>query len=134
MTISVRQTLTYILLAIATTILTVIVYYNFNQDWINYKKGEDFFKKKNFAEAIHYYQIAVDKGLPYPTVYLHMGDANTAEGNFQEAIRLYRIYLTLKPKDKTGRLALARALSYVKDYKSSEEEYKKLVEDKNDAL
>jgi tetratricopeptide (TPR) repeat protein len=49
-------------------------------------------------------------------------------GNFPEAIKWYRSYLELYPKDAEARLSYARALNWNGNFKEAEEEYLKVVE------
>lgn len=119
----------YSFLCVVTILITVTAFFFLKKDWIAYQAGENLFFKKEFKHSILEYLEAYNQGMRQPKLYQRLGDANTAIGNFQEAIKWYRLFLSQKPHDSKVRLSLARVLSYVENYDESVKEYKQAMED-----
>lgn len=123
-----KQNLIYFCLIILTAISLIPLYYFSKPQWINYRKGENYFNEKNFQQAAKAYELSLTQGKTTYQTHLHLAQAYVAEHNFSKAADNYRAYLTLFPNDHKIRLEYARTLFWNGDLNGAEEEYKKLEE------
>lgn len=130
--ISTQQNLRFFSLLIITLITTIFLYRLVHPEWILYKQGNDYYAKKDYEKAIAAYTASFTKGLKQSKFLLNLAQSYVSIGNFDEAIKVYRKYLEIHPKDKKARLAFARVLAWNQNFDESEKEFKILLEDKNE--
>lgn len=127
-----KQLFIYFTFIFLTSLTTILLYTFIQQKWILYREAEIKYDSKEYKEAIDLYKKSEKRGLPSSRIASHLANSYVSIGNFKEAITLYRSYLLEHPKDKTMRLALARALSWNGNLKESEIEYKKILDETHD--
>ncbi len=118
----IKQVIAFLFLLIFTAAITTGAYFYFRSGWIEYYAAESYYTKKQYVQAIDSYNSAMLQGIYTRVLVFHQGDALTAEKRFDEAIQLYRQYLTLYPDDDSARLRLARVYSYNGDFENAAKE------------
>lgn len=126
-TLKKKQNILFFGLIIITAVASIITYHGTQQKWILFRTAENSFDQKSYQQAIHLYQKSLEKGVTTPVTYLHLADSQVAMGNFEGAIKNYRVYLNHFPHDQDVRLLLARALSWNGNIEESAKEYEKLL-------
>jgi tetratricopeptide (TPR) repeat protein len=81
--------------------MIVLINFSFAQDvGTLFKQGNDFYKAKNYKEAINSYQKIIDSGEKSPVVYYNLGNSFYRSGMIGYAILYYEKALKLAPGDE----------------------------------
>lgn len=126
------QYFTFGALVALTALGTIIFYYDYHQDYIVYNLAEEKFYDKNFKEAITLFKKSLELGLPPSVASLKLADSYISIGQFEEAIPYYRERLLSHPKEKSTKIALAKALMLAGKSKESEEMFKSILGEENE--
>ena len=79
-------------------------------------EAEPLFEKQRYAEALTFYQEAVDEFPDCYVAYLHAGDGHYFQGRIEEALPLYEKAVALNPYDFLGHFYRANALLQLERY------------------
>ena len=83
-----------ILTLIAAALLTTVAYHLFKPDWVLFRKGEGYFSKKEYSQAIPYYVRLHKSGFAAPKLLSHLGTSYVATGDFGRAARRIGTFVT----------------------------------------
>ena len=96
-----RSALILILIIIA--LFTTLAYHLSKPDWVMFRKGEGYFSKKEYSQAIPYYVRLFKSGFEAPKLLSHLGTSYVATGDFGKAMTTFQSILNQTP-DKLSAL------------------------------
>lgn len=133
MTVSVvfRQRLIFVGMLTVVIIITHLAYHRINPEWIVYRQADHQFRREHWHAAIALYEESFAKGLNYPTAMLRIAHASTEVKDYPKAIHWYEAYLTIKPRDRSVRRALAGVLTANGDFARAAEEYRRVIQEES---
>jgi tetratricopeptide (TPR) repeat protein len=77
-----------------------------------FRKGDVFFRKRDWEESIHQYKLAVEKypeqAKHYPNAFYNTAEAEFESGKYREALEAYRQFLQRFPEHEHGGYAMTR--------------------------
>lgn len=77
-----------------------------------YRKGDVFFKKKNYADAIASYQAAINEhpqaASRFPNAWYNSAEAAFIQNRYRDSLEAYRLFLTKFPSHDHGGYAMTR--------------------------
>lgn len=123
-----KQDYICLFLFIITIVASILSYRTSQKKWLLYREADNQFVTEKFNEAIPLYLESIKLGKTNPNITERLAASYVAVGNFSDAIRWYRTYLEIHPKDINARFALAQALSWNGNIKESEQEFRKVLE------
>lgn len=91
-------------------------------------KGDDFYAKKNYAEAIVVFTQAIALEPNFAKAYWYRGDANRELKQYDESINDYTIAIDLEPKNAKFRKLRGDTYYNQKQYAQAEKDYSKGIE------
>lgn len=84
--------MTVMVSCVAIAISTTGLYHLIRPEWVSYRKGENNFVAKQYADASDHYRNAIDNGLEQPQVYLRLVEAQLIAGKHADAAKTARAY------------------------------------------
>ena len=90
---------------------------------IIFKQAECYRKSLNYKRAESYYKRAVKAKYPDVIVYLRYADVLRIQGDYDEAIKQYKIFIKLNPTDVRGEMGL-RSCEFARQWLASPTRYK----------
>lgn len=120
-----RFALTSSMIVIA--LITTLAYHLLKPDWVLFRKGENYFSKKAYAEAIPCYTRLLKSGFETPKLLNHLGSSYIATGQLEEAAAIFQNMLHQTPENRSVRILLARVLSWSGRFDEAIGEYKKVL-------
>lgn len=82
-----------------TAILSAAAYWYLCPQWVYYRRGENYFIARKFAQAIPFYREALAAGLKRPEALIHLGQAYLATKQFPEALKVFEHIVLAHPQD-----------------------------------
>jgi len=96
------RSITLITVLIAIALITTLLYRVINPDWILFRKGEDYFSRKSYSEAIPCYVTLVNEGFVTPTLLKHLGTAYLATGDLKKSVKVFAEFLKRNPDTQSA--------------------------------
>ncbi len=91
--------------------------------WLELLKGEEFYKNKDYKNALVFYEKAISISDSLYVAYLHAGDCHLMQNNLSEAIANYELALTKNPFDYRPSFYLGTAYSRLQDFEKAKTNY-----------
>lgn len=93
-----------------------------------YQQGLQSLSKENYPEAIHYFQLAVERDAMHLRAYLSLGDVYSMQDNYVIAETYYNKVLKYDPQSIPAYTALATMQKKMGNYRESLSLYRKVLE------
>ncbi len=123
-----KQRIALGIMSIVTVITAHLVYINKHPEWILFRKAENEYQNKQWAEAAQLYQESLDKGLKNSLAISRIGHSYGELKDFPKAVYWYKHYVDLNPKDIWARKELAGWLTANGEFDKAAEEYSRIIQ------
>jgi len=106
-----RQYLLYIFLSCLVLVLTPWWYVKTNEEYVLYRRADNYYASRDFEKAARFYGLARQKGLADPELLKRLGDSYLAIQDFASALEIFRNLQSIKPEDLSVLVKLAHVYS-----------------------
>jgi tetratricopeptide (TPR) repeat protein len=117
----------FFIVLLAVAVLSTVAYHHVHRNWILFRKGENFFARKEFSKAIPYYQKALKEGLDKPELIAHLAHSHLISGNIEESRQLYKKMLSEQPGNLPALYALASVSSLCGQFDEATRLYREIL-------
>lgn len=93
-----------------------------------YQQGLQSLNRENYSEAIHYFQLAIQRDAMHLRAYLSLGDVYSIQNNYVVAESYYNKVLKYDPRSIPAYTALANMQEKMGNYRESLSLYRKVLE------
>jgi len=118
-----------ILILIAIVLLTTLAYHVFKPNWVLFRKGEGYFSKKEYSQAIPYYVGLLKSGFETPKLLSHLGTSYLAIGDFGKAETIFEDIINHRPDKLLALKELANIYIIFGRFKEAINLYQTLLQD-----
>lgn len=108
--------LVVVIVMIAASIITSVVYHVTQKADIEYYQGHRYFEKAEYSKALPFYHKSLAINPSHIAALRDVGRVYQWTGEYSQAIGIFRKILSIKPEDNTAKKGLAETLSWQKEY------------------
>lgn len=105
----IRQYLLYALSIFILLVLTPWWYMRINEEYVFYRRADNYYLDQDFEKAANNYYLAFQKGLNDPRLLNRLGDSYLALQDFDRALEIFLEMKSLMPENLSVQVKLAQA-------------------------